>query len=192
MDTSAGVLYALIVACELAFWIVLFAAFAVRYLLGWPQVSRFLLICVPLIDVALLAFTILDLRGGAVATSAHGLATAYVGFTIAFGSIMVRWTDRQFARRFGSGPVPAKPPSSGWGSVQYELKLWVRCLLAGLITCALLFVVIELVDRPDNTQVLQMWYRIPPAVAFFWFIFGPLWQIVFFKRDANEQSASGQ
>lgn len=192
MGTSASVLYALIVACELAFWIVLFAAFAVRYLLHWSGVSRFLLICLPLIDIALLAFTILDLRGGTVATSAHGLATAYVGFTIAFGSVMVNWTDRRFARRFGSGSGPAEPPSAGWASVKYELQLWVRCLVAGLITCFLLFVVIELVDQPDNTQVLQMWYRIPPAAAFFWFIFGPLWQIVFLKRDADERSSSGQ
>lgn len=188
MGTSAGVLYALIVGCELAFWIVLFAAFAVRYLLHWHGISRFLLISVPLIDIVLLAFTILDLRSGTVATSAHGLATAYVGFTIAFGSTMVKWTDRQFAYRFGSGPVPAKPPSTGWSSVRYELKLWARCLVAGLITCALLFVVIELVDQPGNTEMLEMWYRIPPAVALFWFIFGPLWQIVFFKQDAREQS----
>lgn len=188
MGTSGGVLYALIVVCELAFWIVLFAAFAVRYLLHWHAVSRVLLFCVPLIDIALLAFTILDLRGGTVATSAHGLATAYVGFTIAFGSTMVNWTDRQFAHRFGSGPAPAKPPSIGWASVMHELKLWARCLVAGLITCVLLFVVIELVDQPGNTEMLEMWYRIPPTAAFFWFIFGPLWQVVFFKRGAKQHS----
>ena len=68
-----------------------------------------------MIDVALLAFTVLDLRSGTVATFAHGLATAYVGFTVAFGPIMVSWADQRFGYRFGGGPPPSKPPSPGLG-----------------------------------------------------------------------------
>jgi hypothetical protein len=185
MSSSEGALYALIVGCEVAFWVALLSGLAFRYLLHWSRVSRFFLWCVPLIDVALLAFTVLDLRSGTNATFAHGLATAYVGFTVAFGPMLIGWTDQRFAHRFGGGPPPSKPPSRGWASVLYELKLWARCLLAVCIIYLLLFAVIAFVDQPSKTQALEVWYRIPLGTAVFWFIFGPLWQLVFFKRESN-------
>jgi len=184
MTLGEGTLYALIVGCEVAFWVALFSGLACRYLLHWNRVSAFLLLCVPLIDVALLAFTVLDLRSGTVATFAHGLATAYVGFTVAFGPIVISWADQQFAHRFGGGPPPPKPPQ-GWASVVHELKLWARCLLAVIIIYVLLTAIIAFVDQPGTTQALAIWYRIPLGTAFFWFIFGPLWQLVFFKRESN-------
>ena len=139
MSLGEGRLYALIVGCEVAFWVALFSGLAFRYLLRLPDRVAFVLWCVPLIDVALLAFTVLDLRSGTVATFAHGLAT--VGFTVAFGPIMVSWADQRFGYRFGGGPPPSKPPSRGWASVLYELKLWARCLLAIFIIYFLLFAV---------------------------------------------------
>jgi hypothetical protein len=185
MSPGEGTLYALIVGCEVAFWVALLSGFAFRYLLHWRRASRFFLWCVPLIDVALLAFTVLDLRAGTSATFAHGLATAYVGFTVAFGPIVVDWADQQFAHRFGNGPPPSKPPSRGWASVLYEVKLWARCLLAVGIIYALLSAVIVFVDQPGKTQALEIWYRIPLGTAVFWLIFGPLWQLIFFKRESN-------
>lgn len=147
------------------------------YCIGAASVGSFL--SVPLIDLALLAFTVLDLRSGTNATFAHGLATAYVGFTVAFGPMFIRWADERFAHRFGGGPRPSEPPSRGWASVRYELTLWARCLLAVCIIHFLLFAVIGFVDQSSQTQALEIWYRIPLATAFFWFIFGPLWQLVF-------------
>jgi hypothetical protein len=185
MSVGDGTLYALIVGCEVAFWVALFSGLASRYLLHWSRVSWFFLLCVPLIDVALLMFTVLDLRSGTIATFAHGLATAYVGFTVAFGPIVISWTDQRFAHRFGGGPAPSRPPSRGWASVLYELKLWARCLLAVCIIYLLLFAVIAFVDEPSRTQALEIWYRIPIGTTIFWFIFGPLWQLVFFKRESN-------
>ncbi len=180
-------LYALIVACEIAFWIALLSGLACRYLLRWSRLSWFLILCVPLIDVVLLVLTVLDLRRGINATFAHGLAAAYVGFTVAFGPIMICWTDQRFAYRFGGGPPPAKPPSCGWPSVLYELKLWIRCLVAVCIIYVLLFAVIAFIDQPDKTQALEAWFLIPLAAAFFWFIFGPFWSLVFFKRERPER-----
>ena len=185
MNPGEGTLYALIVGCEVAFWVALFSGLAFRYLLHWSRVSWFLLLSVPLIDIALLASPVLDLRGGTNATFAHGLATAYVGFTVAFGPMLISWTDQRFAHRFGGGPPPSKSPSRGWASVLYELKLWARCLLAVFIIYLLLFAVIAFVDRPSKTQALEIWYRIPLGTAAVWFIFGPLWQLVFFKRESN-------
>jgi hypothetical protein len=177
--------YELILACEAGFWVALLAGLACRYLLHWNRVSKICLICVPLIDIALLTFTVLDLRSGTTATFAHGLATAYVGFTVAFGPTMIAWTDQRFAHRFGGGPPPTRPPSRGWANVRYELKLWARCILAGAITYVLLFAMIALVDQPSKTEELEGWYAAPPGIALFWFIFGPLWSLVFFKRASK-------
>src|SRR5215475_5963343 len=186
MSLGEGTLYALIVACEVAFWVALLSGLACRYLLHWIRLSWFLLLCVPLIDLVLLTLTVLDLRNGNNATFAHGLAAAYVGFTVAFGPIMIDWTDQRFAHRFGGGPPPSKPPTRGWVSVLYELKLWARCLMAVCIIYLLLFAVIALVDQPDKTQALENWFRIPLGIAFLWFIFGPLWSLIFFKRERTE------
>jgi hypothetical protein len=190
MSLGEGTLYALIVGCEVAFWVALFSGLAFRYVLRWGRVSSFVLWCVPLIDVTLLAFTVLDLRSGTVATFAHGLATAYVGFTVAFGPITISWADQRFGHKFGGGPPPSKPPSRGWASVLYELKLWARCLLAIFIIYLLLFAVTTFVDQPSRTQALEIWYLIPLGTAFFWFVFGPLWQLIFFKRESNESNAT--
>lgn len=182
MIGGEGTLYVLIVGCEVAFWVVLFSGLAARYVLQWSRISWFLLLCVPLIDVALLAFTVMDLNNGATATFAHGLATAYVGFTVAFGSTMIRWADQRFAHSFGGGPPPWKPPTHGWASVSYELKLWGLCILATFIIYVLLIAMIGFVDQPGRTEALKIWFRIPLGTIFFWFIFGPLWSLVFFKR----------
>src|SRR5688572_20009779 len=138
MTTQPTYLYWLIVGCEAAFWLVLVLALAARYLLNRERVSRFLLFSLPVIDLLLLAFTALDLRAGTSATFAHGLATAYVGFTVAFGSRAVRWADPRFAHWFAGGPPPIKPPNHGWFAVRYDLELWLRCIVAWLITIVLL------------------------------------------------------
>ena len=103
---------------------------ATRYLLRREALSRLLLFSLPLIDLVLLAVTAFDLKTGTTADFAHGLAAAYVGFTVAFGGIAVSWADRHFAHRFMGAPVPAKAPVKGWPGLRYELILWVRCLVA--------------------------------------------------------------
>lgn len=186
MSSGEGTLYALIAICEVGFWVVLIAGLLFRYLLPRPRVSKLLLVSVPLIDVALLVFTVLDLRNGSTATFAHGLAIAYIGFTVAFGPMLINWADQHFAHKFGGGPPPSKPPAHGWASVQYELKLWVRCLLAVSITYLLLLAVIAFIDQANRTQALEDWFQSLIGVLFFWLLFGPLWQLLFFKRTATK------
>jgi hypothetical protein len=176
-------LYAMILVCEAAFWVVLCAGLAFRYIFRFRHASWFCLLSLPLIDIALLALTVLDLRRGAPATMAHGVATAYIGFTVAFGSTLIGWADRRFAQKFGGAPRSAPVPLWGWADVRHELGLWARCLLAVTIISTLLFAMITILDRPGQTQALEIWYRIPLGTAFFWFIFGPLWSLVFFKRE---------
>ena len=181
-DGRIEVLYALIIGCEIGFWVLLLAGLACRYVLRRPTLSSILLIGVPLVDVALLAFTVVDLTHGAQATFAHGLATAYIGFTVAFGPVVIRWADQHFAFRFADGPPPARLPSTGWSVVIHELKLWGRCLLAVAIIYVLLIGIMAMINDPARTRALEIWYRIPLGTVFFWFLFGPVWSLAFFKR----------
>lgn len=188
MSSGEGTLYALIAICELGFWVVLFAGLFFRYLVPRPRVSKVLLVSVPLIDIALLVFTVLDLRNGSTATFAHGLAIAYIGFTVAFGPMLISWADQRFAHKYSGGPPPSKPPAHGWPSVQHEIKLWARCLLAVSITYLLLIAVIAFIDQASRTQALEDWFQSLLGVSFLWLIFGPLWQLLFFKRTTTKEA----
>ena len=178
MLTEAHLLYVLIVACEVAFWLVLLLGLVLRYLVRWTNLSRWLLLSLPMIDILLLIFTGLDLSAGTTPTFAHGLAAVYVGFTIAFGSIAVRWADARFAHRFASGPVPLKAPSQGWAAVRYDFGLWLRCIAAWAIAIGLISNMIAFLGNESLAQPLEIWYRFALGSVFFWFLFGPLWTLV--------------
>lgn len=184
MPTNSALLYGLIIGCEAAFWLVLVLALAARYLLRRERLSRALLFSLPVVDLLLLVFTAWDLKSGTPATFAHGLATAYVGFTVAFGSVAVSWADQHFAYRFAAGPPPVKAPSLGWAAVRYEFVLWFRSIVAWLIALVLLIALIAYLDNDAITQPLHQWFRIAFGSVFIWFIFGPLWSLVFFRRTA--------
>lgn len=175
--TSSHLLYALILACELGFWVLLLLALAARYLLGRQQLSRVLLLCLPLVDILLLVFTALDLRRGTAATFAHGLAAAYVGFTLAFGGMAVQWADAHFAHRFAGGPVPAKAPSVGWPAVRHDVHLWGRCIVACVITVLLIEALVQAVGHSDTTMPLLDWQKHAFGCVVFWFFFGPVWSL---------------
>jgi hypothetical protein len=187
MSQQSVYLYGLIIGCEAAFWVVLVAALAARYLLKREKLSRVLLLALPVVDLLLLAFTALDLRSGTPAAFAHGLATAYVGFTIAFGGIMVDWADQRFAHRFASGPVPVPAPTRGWRAVRYELALWLRSIVAWVITLLLLVGLIAWVDDVTDTRELYLWFRIAFGSVILWFAFGPAWSVVFFRRETSKE-----
>ena len=177
MPPETYLLYSLILACEVGFWVVLFAALAVRYLLVKERLSRALLLCLPLVDVLLLIFTAMDLRRGSTATFAHGLAAAYVGFTVAFGGMAVKWADAHFAHRFAAGPVPAKVPSHGWNAVRYDFNLWGRCIVACIITIALVEALVQFVGSGKATEPLLAWHKHAFGCIVLWFVFGPAWSL---------------
>jgi hypothetical protein len=183
MSSGNMYLYGAIIACEVAFWVVLVAALAARYLWRRPPLSRVLLLMLPVVDLLLLLFTAFDLRSGTTADFAHGLATAYVGFTVAFGGILVAWADQRFAHRFAGGPAPMAAPDRGWAAVRYEFLLWLRSIVAWTITLTLLVGLIAFVDDDARTQALEKWFRFAFGGVFLWFVFGPAWSLVFFKRE---------
>ena len=177
MPPESFLLYGLILACEVGFWVLLLVALAVRYLLAKERLSRALLLCLPLVDVLLLAFTAMDLRRGSTATFAHGLAAAYVGFTVAFGGMAVKWADANFAHRFAAGPVPAKAPSCGWQAVRYDFNLWSRCIVACIITMALVEALVQFVGSSVAAVPLLAWHMHAFGCIVLWFLFGPAWSL---------------
>ena len=131
-------IYAVIVACEVGFWVVLFAGLATRYLWRRPRLGAALLVCVPLVDLVLLVASALDLRyGRGEADVAHGLAAVYLGVSVAWGHSMVRWADARFAHRFAGGPSPPRPPKTGREHARHERRQWGRHLLAWAVGCTL-------------------------------------------------------
>ena len=102
-----------IAGSEIGLWVLLGAGLTLRYLARWRRASTLVLALIPLLDVALIAATAIDLRSGAAAGGTHGLAATYLGFSVAFGPALVRWADVRFAHRFAGGPAPVKTPKRG-------------------------------------------------------------------------------
>ncbi len=124
-------LVVLIVAAEVAFWLTLLAGLVTRYLLRRPRLGMALLVATPLIDLALLAATTIDLRRGGEAALAHALAAVYIGVSVAWGQRMISWADARFAHRFAGGPPPERPPRTGPEHAAHQRREWLRHLSPG-------------------------------------------------------------
>ncbi len=111
---------ALIIACEVGFWVLLAAGLAVRYLLKWRRTSVVLLLCEPVLELVLFVVTAIDLRNGAEPSWEHGLAALYIGFTVAYGHYTIRWLDGHAAHRLAGAPRPPKPPRYGLARARHE------------------------------------------------------------------------
>jgi hypothetical protein len=166
-------LIAIIVACEIGFWVVLAAGLVARYVLGRRRLGGILLACVPLVDVVLLVATVIDLSRGATADFSHGLAAAYLGVSVAFGPSMVRWADQRFAHRFAGGPPPWRPPRGGRERARHEWREFGKAALAWAVSCALLLAAILIVGDPDRTEALEGWIARLSLIVAIW----ALWPI---------------
>lgn len=154
-----AVIVGLIVASEVGFWVVLLGGLCVRYLLRRPRAGAALLACVPLLDLVLLAATVIDLRRGAEPSTAHGLAAVYLGFSVAYGHYMIKWADGRFAHRFAGGPPPVKPPKYGAARARHEWRLWLMTLLAAAIAVAVLQACVWLIGDADRSDPMVGWQR---------------------------------
>ncbi|MFG1921277.1 hypothetical protein [Cryptosporangium sp. NPDC048952] len=159
---------AVIIACEVGFWVLLGAGLAARYLLRQKTLGAVLLVATAFVDLVALIAAVIDLRGGATADWSHGLAALYIGFSVAFGPTLVRWADERFAHRFAGGPPPTKPPKYGRGRAVYEWKLWFRAVVACAISGALLFAAIRLVDDAERTEALGGTLSVLPRIVLIW------------------------
>jgi hypothetical protein len=175
-------LIALILACEIGFWVVLGAGLTARYLLGRRRLGAVLLALVPLVDVILLVATVIDLSGGATADFKHGLAAAYIGFSVAFGHSMIRWADQRFAHRFAGGPPPWQPPRGGRARARYEWREFGKAVVAWAISCGLLLAAIAIVGDAERTEALLGWVARLTLILGIWAIW-PISHTVWPSRD---------
>ena len=148
---------ALIVICEVGFWVLLAAGLATRYLLKMPRAGMALLLCEPLLEVLLLVVTAIDLKNGAEPSWRHGLAAVYIGYTVGHGHRTVKWLDGHAAHRLGGGPPPPKPPRYGMARARYEGRVWLGSVIAASVASVLLLLAVWYVGGDGNTDSLRSW-----------------------------------
>ncbi|MFJ3925750.1 hypothetical protein [Streptomyces sp. NPDC090022] len=149
-------IFALIIACEVGFWVLLGVGLALRYLAKMPRLGAAVLLCEPLLELVLLVVTTIDLKNGAEPDWKHGLAALYIGYTVGYGKLTINWLDRHAAYRFAGGPKPAGLPY-GKARAAYEWRLWLRTLLGGAVALALLQGAIWYVGDAGDVSSLQAW-----------------------------------
>ncbi|MFF5537044.1 hypothetical protein ACFY71_32060 [Streptomyces cinerochromogenes] len=147
----------LIIACEVAFWVLLAAGLAFRYAFRMPRTGLALLLCEPLLEIVLFAVTAVDLRNGAEPDWRHGLAAVYIGFTVGLGHSTIRWADARVAHRFAGGPPPVKPPRYGIARAVHEWRVAGRWILASVVSLALLQGAVWYVGDAGDTGSLRAW-----------------------------------
>jgi len=188
MDTMSSLLenplVLLILACEIAFWVVLGAGLIARYVLNRRRLSTVLLLSVPLIDLLLVTVSVADVAGGSPPETVHGLAAVYLGFTVAFGHSIVRWADVRAAHWFGDGPAPVKPPKDGLAGLVHELGLLALAALATVIAIGVV-ATMSLVAG-DGLLAPGQWPGDPlwgwalrvSIVLGAWIVLGPVWVLL--------------
>ncbi|QKV92532.1 hypothetical protein HUT19_12885 [Streptomyces sp. NA02950] len=148
---------ALIVACEVGFWVLLAGGLALRYLAKLPKASVAVLLCEPLLELVLFVATVIDLKHGAEPDWKHGLAAVYIGFSVALGHQTITWADARVAHRFFGGPPPVKPPKYGMARAAHEWRTALRWMLAAVIALALLQGAIWYVGDDGEIGSLREW-----------------------------------
>ncbi|MEH0418477.1 hypothetical protein [Streptomyces sp. B21-083] len=144
---------ALIIACEVGFWVLLALGLTARYVLHWRRISVALLLCEPLLELVLFVVTAIDLRNGAEPGWEHGLAALYIGFTVGYGHYTIRWLDGHAAHRLAGGPPPPKPPRYGMARARHEGRLWLRTVVMAAVACALLQGAVWYVGHGDTSSL---------------------------------------
>lgn len=150
---------ALIIVCEVAFWVLLAAGLSFRYLLRMPRVGLALLLCEPLLEVLLFTVTAIDLKNGAEPDWKHGLAAVYIGFTVGLGHATIKWADARFAHRFAGGPPPVRPPKYGTARAVHEWKVAGRWILAAVVALALLQSAVWYIGDDGAISSLRAWQQ---------------------------------
>ncbi|MDA0631864.1 hypothetical protein OUY22_00415 [Nonomuraea sp. MCN248] len=169
---------AVIIACEIGFWVLLGLGLACRYLWNRRALSTALLVSVPLLDVILLAAAVVDIRGGATADFKHGLAAAYLAYSIVFGHSTLKWADARFHHRFGGGPPPPRPPKRGPARTRYEWIFWLRIVLAYGLAWGIVLILGLLVGAPERMGPLYEFLGQAakvPLIALIWPVSQTIW-----------------
>ncbi|MFT0761671.1 hypothetical protein VRY54_01205 [Actinomyces sp. F1_1611] len=178
-----------IVACEIAFWVAIAAGLILRYPGHRPRAGLVVLATVPAIDIALLVAVGLSLRAGAEATTAHMLATFFLGFSLTYGHRTIRWADRHFAHRFASGSAPIRPTGAA-----YTRACWAdaartagACALASFLAWSL----VTWIGEPERTLALThtyQWALLITGIDFLWALSYTIWP----RREPTRPAEPGR
>ncbi|WP_235857692.1 hypothetical protein [Paenibacillus albiflavus] len=155
-----NMIISLIIACEVAFWIVIALGLICRYMLNRDKLGVFFLALTPVVDLILLVATSIDLYNGATATTAHGIAAVYIGVSIGFGKSMINWADEKFRYYvLKQGDKPAR--KYGIEHAMHYMKSFIRHIAAFVIGAGLLLAMIYFIDNPTRTEallgILKIW-----------------------------------
>ncbi|SHF42444.1 hypothetical protein [Streptoalloteichus hindustanus] len=104
---------AVVIGCEVGFWVLLLAGLLTRYLLRAPRVGAALLLLAAGTQVVLLVTGAVDLAGGSTASIAHVIAAVAVAIAAVSGRHHLHTADRWVRRRLGrdqEAPAPPLPP----------------------------------------------------------------------------------
>ncbi|MFD5867414.1 hypothetical protein ACFWGD_02210 [Corynebacterium sp. NPDC060344] len=164
-----------IIACEIGFWVLIALGLLARYPLGMPRLGLVLLALTPVVDVALLVFTVLDLRSGGRPGLAHGLAALYLGFSVVFGKRAIAWADRAYRRRVRGEHV--EEPAVG-SKVRKEWADFGWAIAAAALAVIVLELCVAIVGGGEGAMALREWYPRLGVVLGVWFITGPLWAML--------------
>ncbi len=149
-----------IILAEIAFWVVISAGLISRYIWKRQRLSIILLALTPVIDLALLMLTAIDLRNGQAASVVHGIAAIYIGVSVAYGKTMIEWADEKFHQWILKQPKE-KELLFGKEKGIHELKLWIRHIVAYGIGSALLYGMIQYIGESGDTgvfwQMIKYW-----------------------------------
>jgi hypothetical protein len=132
-------LYAVLVASEIAFWTLLFGGLYVRYARDRARLSAILLLAAASTDLVVLAVAALDLAGGATAQTSHLIAAITVAYSVVYARRLVAIADRFVLRRLGREvPEPPREPKArrereGWYRHARMWALGASLLLAGYV-----------------------------------------------------------
>lgn len=148
-----------IVACEIAFWIMILLGLVIRYVFKRKGLGLFFLALTPVLDLVLLIGTGVDLSNGAIATQVHALSAVYIGVSIAYGKSMIQWADERFQYYFLK--QGAKPRQRyGKEHAKHQVKNWLLHLFAYGIGIGLLGLIIFWIDDLSRTEALMATIRI--------------------------------
>ena len=149
-----------IILAEIAFWVVISAGLISRYIWKRQRLSIVLLALTPVIDLALLMLTAIDLRNGQAASVVHGIAAIYIGVSVAYGKTMIDWADEKFHQWILKKPKE-KEPLFGKAKGFHELKMWIRHIISYGIGIALLYGMIQYIGESGDTgvfwQMIKYW-----------------------------------
>ncbi|MFB9431289.1 hypothetical protein [Streptoalloteichus tenebrarius] len=101
MKRGGVVFLAVVIGCEIGFWVLLLAGLLTRYLLRAPRVGAALLLLAAGTQVVLLVSGAVDLARGSTASIAHVIAAIAVAIALVSGRHHLHTADRWVRRRLG-------------------------------------------------------------------------------------------